>query len=110
MNDGSFNYLHSKELDDLLYSGFGGDWDAMLDKLDELCPEAAVEMRQIRLESQKFVEKHEARWSALQPLLHSIEWWRSGDYGKDQVDQAVVEYHAELAKEVNTNGAEVREL
>lgn len=92
MSGGSFNYLCRKDIYDLASSGYGDDWDNMLAELDDLCPEAAAEMRKIRASTDEFVKEHNTRWEKLAPLLHDIEWWRSNDYGKDQVDEAIEEY------------------
>lgn len=73
------------------------EWDWMLAELDELCPEAAIDMREIRKSTNEFVAEHEASWIRLQDLLHDIEWWRSNDYGKDQVDEAILKYRRYIA-------------
>lgn len=92
MSGGSFNYLCRKDLSDLVGGTVGEEWDHMLDELDEICPKAAEEMRKIRQDTKTFREMHEDRWCNLQGLLHSIEWWRSNDYGEDQVDEAIEIY------------------
>lgn len=79
-----------------MYYGFGEEWDRMLEELDELCPEAAAEMREIHLSSVEFREKHDSRWSKLQDVLHAVEWWRSFDWGKDQVDEVIARYRSNL--------------
>lgn len=95
MSGGSFNYLYSKDLDDLMYSGYGEHWDDMLAELDELSPKAAAEMRHIRESSDDFVRLHEQRWQRLQSVLHAVEWWRSNDWSKDQVDEVIRKYEYE---------------
>jgi len=92
MSGGSFNYLSYKDIDDLWY-GAGPEWDWMLDELDKLCPEAAVNMRKIKTDHDEFIKQNQSLWNDLQPVLHAVEWWRSNDWGKDQVDEAIQTYH-----------------
>jgi hypothetical protein len=105
MSGGSFNYLCSRDLEDILY-GVGEEWDSMLHELDSLCPEAASEMRKIRTDAETFVKEHDNRWNKLTRVLHAVEWWRSNDYGKDQVDKAIKEYMSETVEgsQESTNG------
>ena len=91
MSGGSFNYLFTKDIFDIA-AGVGEEWDWMLKELDDLCPEASQDMRKIKLSTEEFVKKNEPAWSKLQDLLHAVEYWRSNDYGKDQVDKAVERY------------------
>lgn len=36
----------------------------------------------------------DARWTALRPVLKAIEWCRSGDWGEDDVAEALAKYNA----------------
>lgn len=93
MSGGSFNYLCNKDIHDIA-RGVGVEWDDMLLELDSLCPKAAADMREIREHSVVFVMEHEQRWNKLTGLLFAIEWWRSGDYGRDQVTEAIEDYNS----------------
>lgn len=93
MSGGSFNYLCIKDIHDIAH-GVGEEWDWMLNELDELAPDIAKDMRLIRHYTDEFVKLHDARWKKLQPVLHAIEWWRSGDWGINQVDEAIKNYAA----------------
>lgn len=99
MSGGSFNYLCSKDIHDIA-RGVGEEWDWMLDELDCLAPEIAADMRLIREHSVKFVMDNESRWAKLQPVLHAIEWWRSMDWSKDQVDEAITKYKEQLNESI----------
>lgn len=96
MSGGAFNYLYQKELEHYVsYQVPYEDFENMLAELLELCPEAAKELLTLKREAISFRDSWEARMRRLQPILHDIEWWRSGDSSKDAVDKSIREYLAD---------------
>ena len=91
MSGGSFNYLYCAD-----YGDIGQRLEAlsqMADELDEICPEAAAATRELA----DHVCSVEPKISALSNLWFEVEWWRSGDHGRDQVEAAVVKYRTAQA-------------
>lgn len=89
MSGGSFNYLHHKSL------GLGeptGDEDLarMLAQLEELFPNSKATKHtrnviELTKDGNDLVQQLGAVWQA-------VEWWRSGDWGQDQVFEEVERY------------------
>lgn len=92
MSGGSYNYLyaHTGGLE-----AQRGDIRAMRDRLQELeeqgVPGAARAARETRmvLNHLKLAEEHA---QALSEVWRAVEWRDSGDYGDDQVNEALAEY------------------
>jgi len=92
MSGGSYNYLCMKELSDFFYHGFGEEWEWMLDRLENLSPQAREEMESIQSSVREFEKKYEKRWNVLQPLLKAVEWKDSGDWGDEQLSVALKKF------------------
>lgn len=97
MSGGSFNYLYTKELEHYVsYQVSQDDIEEMIAELYELSPLVANEYEQLWKEAIAFRDKWEARMKPLIPVLHDVEWWRSFDIGKDQVDLAIAKYIVDM--------------
>lgn len=102
MSGGSYNYLDSAA--DV--HGIGGllqrqdDLRNMAHRLDGLCPEAAAETRlfveggTVEQQAASIFHGIDTRLKRLEPLWHAVEWRDSGDWGEDQLAQAIADYRA----------------
>jgi hypothetical protein len=88
MSGGSYKYLYFQVSE---LGGNRGELESMAARLDGLpyAAQAAAATRRI-LEAISD-EKLAAVWRA-------VEWWDSGDYGEDQVREAVAEYEEHLKR------------
>jgi hypothetical protein len=92
VSGGSYNYLYSHAGG---LEAQRGDIEAMRDRLQELekqrVPGAARAARQTRmvLNHLKLAEQHA---QTLSEVWRTVEWRDSGDYGDDQVDEALAEF------------------
>jgi hypothetical protein len=107
MSGGSFNYLCHREADELLVRQ--QDIRDMVDFLNQMiysarktgkAPETwllqAEKAKRETLELLLFIEQVEKRLNGyldrLSPVWKAIEWWQSGDWSKDQFEEALKEY------------------
>lgn len=95
MSGGSYNYLCSKDALDLLGSlSSQEDLARMADRLTELGYDDGV-AHDIRLLIGAIdTHRHavDEVLSRLEPVLHAVEWLDSGDWGEEQVRDAVIQY------------------
>ena len=90
MSGGSFNYLCYRDAGDLLSGGHDEDLVSMITFLKgHGCKDVATssqllldDIRDARLKILDGLEK-------LNDVWHSVEWYMSGDSGKDEVQEAV---------------------
>jgi hypothetical protein len=90
VSGGSYNYLCHKDSDQIF-----GRWDdlrEMAARLDTVCPEAAAETRLFAEGKGTLLQAVEAHLERLKPLWHAVEWHDSGDWGNDQMIEAVRAY------------------
>ena len=95
MSGGSFNYLCWAQPLDLLNKR--QDISDMVKALSDAGHiDAAAETETILLVLNHFEALMQARIDRLSPVWKAIEWKRSGDWGKDAVDEAFREYRAQI--------------
>jgi hypothetical protein len=102
VSGGSFNYLYLAE-----DPGSREDTDHMIFELEALAAEgvpgaalAAAETRIVRAQGRAEQEKS---WAVpedpLRSVWHDVEWWRSADYGRDQVVDGLAAYVNDRAEQ-----------
>ncbi len=91
MSGGSYNYLCYKEINDLIYDK--SDLRNMVDRLIELgYKDVAKETESLILTIDSFEVRASARIDRLKDVWHSVEWYDSGDSGKESIEKSVNEY------------------
>lgn len=99
MSGGSFNYLcHTFDLDDLIDKR--GSLEAMATELAGLgyAQDAARETEELLVMLRQWEVRATVRVERLRGVWKAVEWWRSSDYGEDQVREALAEYRGEEAQ------------
>lgn len=91
MSGGSFDYLCYVDAEEI--GRRLGAVEDMASALEDVCPEAAAATREIADQ----VRGVQPKVDALKDLWHAVEWWHSGDYGRDQAEDAVAKYRAARA-------------
>lgn len=93
MGGGSYNYLYSKEPDELLRGGWE-DLEHMARRLARLgyAADAAGETEELLLILRQVQVRLEARQRRLADIWRAVEWWDSGDSGEDGVKAALAQY------------------
>lgn len=100
MSGGSFNYLcHTWDLNDLVEKR--GSLEAMATELSGLgyAQDAARETEELLVMLRQWEVRAGVRIERLREVWKAVEWWRSCDYGEDQVREALAEYRSEGVKE-----------
>lgn len=91
MSGGSFDYLYCKDLDELLTHE--KDIQKMADALAEIgepnATAAAIETQRLLTNIRIFKTRINAGLQMLQPVWKAMEWWKSGDHGKPEFDEAL---------------------
>lgn len=82
MSGGSFNYLYGKD-DELR----GDEYRSMADEMSAW-PDAQARIRQIAT----LLEEARSIHREMSNVMHDVEWWKSCDYGEDQVTRGVEEW------------------
>lgn len=93
MSGGSYDYLYSKDLHDLLRSGMT-ELDSMIDRLSGLgyARDAAREAAELRLIIRQAETRVEAAMERLSGVFRAVEWWDSMDSREDGVVEALAKY------------------
>lgn len=84
MSGGSFDYLYLK--DDLPKYAL----EQMADELDALAAEGVPGAAEAAAETRRYIAPEHA--VPIRDVWHAVEWWRSSDWGKDDVLEALGEY------------------
>ena len=93
MSGGSWNYLYTKEIDDLMQYSNIETLEEMADYLNQNGYEDVAKdtMRLVEyIKSAKI--RVETLFEMLSPVFKAVEWYCSGDWGKDRVGKAIEEY------------------
>lgn len=91
MSGGSFNYLYSKEIDDLMNNT--SDLEEMRDYLISYGYEDIAKDIQRLIEYIKSAECVIGTLKdMLEPVFHAVEWYESGDYGKERMIEVLEKY------------------
>lgn len=87
MSGGSYDYLYSKDAEDLVYRV--PDLIRMRDRLIELDMKTGAEkVQKLILTVEKYRIEADARMDEMYGLMRAVEWMDSGDSGLDSVQQA----------------------
>ncbi|WP_329311676.1 hypothetical protein [Streptomyces sp. NBC_01262] len=103
MSGGSFNYLcHTWDLDGLIDKR--GDLEEMSAVLAGLgyAHDAARETEELLVMLRQWEVRATVRVERLREVWKAVEWWKSSDYGEDQVHEALAEYRGESASAAST--------
>ncbi len=97
MSGGSYNYLFTKEPEELFGWSAKDDLEDMADSLAQLgyAEDAARETLDLLLKVRQ-IEVHLAtRLKRLNDVWPAMEWWHSGDSSEDEVKRALARYRGE---------------
>ena len=93
MSGGSWNYLYSSDIENLMNERKLNDLQDMADRL------AGDGYTDIAKDVQRLVEyvrsamvRIETLFEMLKPVLHAVEWYDSGDYGEEGMLKVFEEY------------------
>jgi len=94
MSGGSYDYLSSKDVADLLQAQ--ETIQNMADRLAGLgyAQDAAKETQELLLTLRQFDNRISAMQNRLSNVWHAVEWWDSCDSGEDGVKNALEKYRA----------------
>lgn len=94
MSGSSYDYLYSKDVEDLLH--MQETIQNMADRLAGLgyASDAAKETQELLLTLRQFENRISAMKERLSDVWHSVEWWDSCDSGEDSVKNALEKYRA----------------
>lgn len=90
MSGGSFNYLYL-HMEDEPFSHLG-QLDDMVKFTLENSPEVGEELQKLQQYLAEVEQQVQARTKPLLEVMRAVEWWVSGDSGKDYLEQAWREY------------------
>lgn len=88
MSGGSYDYLCWKECPTLEHRDSISDMVGQLDSLHLGTSQAANDLRAVNAALATLAEK----WKRLTAVTQAVEWWRSADWGPEEVAEAVLAY------------------
>lgn len=95
MSGGAFEYLCDREPDELFE--YTRQLEEIREKLIGLgADDAAMETEECLLLMRQFLVRMGVRLKRLRPVWKAVEWWCSGDYGREKVQAALKEYRNEV--------------
>lgn len=93
MSGGSWNYLYCKEIDELMN---GSSTELLQDMADRL---NSAGFEDVAKDTQRLVEyiksasiRIETLFETLSPVFKAVEWFDSGDWGKETLNNEVLKY------------------
>ena len=93
MSGGSWNYLYCKDIDKLMN---GSSTELLQDMVDRL---NSAGFKDIAQDTQRLVEyiksasiRIETLFEALSPVFKAVEWFDSGDWGEETLNNEVLKY------------------
>ncbi len=93
MSGGSWNYLYSKDIDDLMQ---GGDIELLEEMADYLNQNGYEDVAKDTRRLVEYIKSAKIRvetlFEMLSPVFKAVEWYCSADLGRDRVDKAIEEY------------------
>ena len=99
MSGGSWNYMYSKEVDDIL--NMGSDLEEMKNRLEKEGALLVANDIKSLLSVIDVIQSHkddaDEILSRIRMVMKSLEWWDSSDWGKEQFDREVLN-HSNLLK------------
>lgn len=99
MSGGSWNYMYSKEVDDIL--NMGSDLEEMKNRLEKEGALLVANDIESLLSVIDVIQSHkddaDEILSRIRMVMKSLEWWDSSDWGKEKFDREVLN-HSNLLK------------
>jgi len=93
MSGGSYAYLYCKEVEELFKEiGYIDDMCEELEKMDYI--DVARDMRRLSEYIKTAYNRIDVLAEQLRPIMKAVEWYRSSDYGLDDVEKAVAKYRS----------------
>lgn len=93
MSGGSWNYLYSADIEDLMSGRKLDDLQRMTDRLaSDGYTDVAKDVQRLVEYVRSATVRIETLFEMLKPVLKAVEWYDSGDYGKSDVLEAIEEY------------------
>lgn len=93
MSGGSWNYLYCKDVDELMN---GSSTELLQDMADRL---NSAGFKDVAKDTQRLVEyiksasiRIETLFEALSPVFKAVEWFDSGDWGKETLNNEILKY------------------
>jgi hypothetical protein len=93
MSGGSWNYLYCKEIDELMN---GSSTELLQDMVDRL---NSAGFKDVAKDTQRLVEyiksasiRIETLFETLSPVFKAVEWFDSGDWGKETLNNEILKY------------------
>lgn len=93
MSGGSWNYLYCKEIDELMN---GSSTELLQDMVDRL---NSAGFKDVAKDTQRLVEyiksasiRIETLFETLSPVFKAVEWFDSGDWGEETLNNEVLKY------------------
>lgn len=93
MSGGSWNYLFCKDIDELMN---GSSTELLQDMVDRL---NSAGFKDVAKDTQRLVEyiksariRIETLFEALSPVFKAVEWFDSGDWGKETLNNEILKY------------------
>lgn len=93
MSGGSWNYLYCKEIDELMN---GSSTELLQDMADRL---NSAGFEDVAKDTQRLVEyiksariRIETLFEVLSPVFKAVEWFDSGDWGKEALNNEILKY------------------
>lgn len=92
MSGGSFDYLCSKDIEELLANPW--QLEDMYQAIAKLgyAPDAARETEELRLTLLAAKTRFDVVLERMRPIWKAMEWWQSCDWGEDDFKEALAEY------------------
>ena len=98
MSGGSWNYMYSKEVDDIL--NMGSDLEEMKNRLEKegalLVENDIKSLLSVIDVIQSHKDDADEILSRIRMVMKSLEWWDSSDWGKEQFDREVLNHSNRL--------------
>ena len=93
MSGGSWDYLYSKDIDDLMQ---GSDIELLEEMADYLNQNGYEDVAKDTRRLVEYIKSAKIRvetlFEMLSPVFKAVEWYCSGDWGKDRVGKVIEEY------------------
>jgi hypothetical protein len=105
MSGGSFNYLHTRDVTDLLRDG-SGDLSHMVGELMELgyASDVAEDTAAILRDVRRTEDRLQTKIKRLAPVWRAMEWWRSCDISQADFKASLADYRGTYLPPCNACG------
>ena len=93
MSGGSWDYLYSKDIDELMNGSSAESLQDMADRLNSAGFEDVAKDTQRLVEYIKSASiRIETLFEGLSPVFKAVEWFDSGDWGKETLNNEILKY------------------